>query len=297
MPQSTSPRLFPLGGDLPVSRIGYGAMRLFGADHWGPYPDEKAAIELLRGVVDAGVNLIDTADVYGPHSNETLIHDALAPYAPGVVIATKGGFVRPGPGMKVTPVGNPDYLRQSVHLSARRLGIEHIDLYYLHSAWATDASFEDQVGTLAELRDQGLVRHIGLSNLTAEQLKAAQAITSIAAVTAHYSVAARANHDLLEATLASGAAFVPWQPISLTTPGDPIDTTGPAHLQQVLAPIAEAHGATIPQVSLAWLLGIAPGVLPIPATTSLDHFRENLGALDLTLTPQERSTIDGLATP
>jgi len=297
MPRNTSPRLFPLGGDLPASRIGYGAMRLLGPGQWGPYPHHDDGVDLLRGVIDAGVNLIDTADVYGPHSNELLIHDALAPYARDVVIATKGGFVRPRPGPHVTPIGNPDYLRQCVHMSARRLGRERIDLYYLHSAWATDASFEDQVGTLAELRDEGLIRHIGLSNLTADQLKTAQAITPIAAVTAHYNVAARANQDLLDTTIASGAAFVPWQPVSLTTPGDPTDTTGPARLHQVLAPIADAHGATIPQVSLAWLLAIAPGVLPIPATTRLDHFRANLGALDLTLTPQELAAIDDLGTP
>jgi pyridoxine 4-dehydrogenase len=134
MPRNTSPRPFPLGGDLPVSRIGYGAMRLLGPDQWGPYPHHADGVDLLRGVVDAGVNLIDTADVYGPHSNELLIHDALAPYARDVVIATKGGFVRARPGPHVTPIGNSDNLWQSVHMSARRLGRERIDLYYLHSA-------------------------------------------------------------------------------------------------------------------------------------------------------------------
>ena len=288
---------FLLGGDLPVARIGYGAMRLTGPGLWGPYPDPEAGTKLLRGVVDAGVTLIDTADAYGPHSNEMLIHDALAPYSAGLVIATKGGFVRGGPGLdRIAAIGNPDYLRQSVHMSLRRLGLDRIDLYYLHSARATDASFEDQVGTLAELREQGLIRHIGLSNLTVAQLHAARAITPIAAVTAHYNVASRTNQDLLDASLDTGAAFVPWQPVSLTTPGEATDTSGPEHLRRVLGPIADAHGATIPQVTLAWLLAIAPGVLPIPATTDLAHLRENLGALELTLSPGELAVIDELGT-
>ncbi len=285
-----------LGGDLPVLRIGYGAMRLAGRDLWGPYEDREGGIGILRRVVEAGVTVIDTADAYGPHSNELLIRDALAPYPRDLVIATKGGLVRGGPGLDhITAVGNPEYLRQSAHMSLQRLGLDRIDLYYLHSAAATDASFEDQVGTLAELRNQGLIRHIGLSNVSVEQLRAAQAIAPIAAVTAHYNVASRGKQALLDAALASGAAFVPWQPVSLSAPGDAIDTFGPEHLREVLGSVAATHEATVPQVSLAWLLAIAPGVLPIPATTSVSHLRENLAALDLELTADELASIDALA--
>ena len=164
--------MITLGGDLRVGRIGYGAMRLTGPDLWGDYPDRDGGITLLRQAVEAGVTLIDTADVYGPHSNELLIRDALHPYPEGLVIATKGGFVRGGRELTaIDAVGNPNYLRQCVYMSARRLGIDRIDLYYLHSGWAKDASFEEQVGTLAELRKEGLIGHIGLSNVTVGQLR------------------------------------------------------------------------------------------------------------------------------
>src|SRR6202011_5197054 len=154
--------LIPLGGDLEVGRVGYGAMQLTGPNRWGEYPDHDGAIALLRQVVEAGVTLIDTADVYGPHSNELLIREALHPYPEHLVIATKGGFVRGGQEFStIDAIGNANYLRQCAYMSARRLGVEQIDLYYLHSGWAKDASFEDQVGTLAQLRQLGPIRHIG----------------------------------------------------------------------------------------------------------------------------------------
>lgn len=294
---SASDRTFLLGGDLPVTRIGYGAMRLTGAGLWGPYEDHEAGLRTLRGVVDAGVTLIDTADAYGPHSNELLIREALAPYPTDLVIATKGGFVRGAPGLgNISAIGHPDYLRQSVRMSLRRLGLERIDLYYLHSGHAQDAPFEEQIRTLAELRELGLIRHIGLSNLSVEQLETAQAIVPISAVTAHYNIADRTNQPLVDATLSSGAAFVPWQPVSLVAPGDAINTGGEGRIRQVLEPLAEELGATMPQVSLAWLLAQGPGVLPIPATTSLDHLRENLAAFDLTLNADHLATMDELGT-
>jgi aryl-alcohol dehydrogenase-like predicted oxidoreductase len=182
MMTEASSRQITIGGDLRVNRIGYGAMKLTGDQVWGPYPDQGHAIRVLRGVVEAGVSLIDTADVYGPHDNELLIKEALHPYPPGLVIATKGGFVRGGFDYgTLGAVGNPNYLRQSAHMSARRLGLAAIDLYYLHSGRAVDAPFEDQVGVLAELRQAGLIRHVGLSNVTLEQLRAAQVLTPIAA--------------------------------------------------------------------------------------------------------------------
>jgi pyridoxine 4-dehydrogenase len=250
---------------------------------------------LLRASVDAGLTFIDTADVYGPHSSEQLIRAALHPYPAGLVVATKGGLVRGGPELStLDAVGNPNYLRQCAHMSARRLGVEQISLYYLHTPRARDASFEDQVGTLAGLRQEGVIRHIGLSNVSPGQLHAAQQITDIAAVTAHFNVADRQHAGLLEAAAATGVIFCAWQPVSLIQPGIATDTAGPGRLRRALAPIAARHGASIPQVALAWLLARSPAILPIPATTSLAHLRQNLGAGDLTLTPDDISAIGAL---
>ncbi|MFJ1761222.1 aldo/keto reductase [Amycolatopsis sp. NPDC088138] len=276
-------------------RIGYGAMRLTGPGHWGDYPDREAGIKLLRQVVDAGVTLIDTADVYGPHTNELLIREALHPYPEHLLIATKGGFVRSGPEIStIAALGHRQYLRQSAKLSARRLGVERIGLYYLHSGYARDASFEEQVGTLAELRSEGVIEQIGLSNVTLEQLRAAQAIVEISAVTAHYNVVDRHEQPLLDAATEAGAVFVPWQPVSLSTPGEPTDTAGPAAVRRALEPIAARQGATVSQVALAWLLDRSAAVLPIPGTTSLAHVRENLAAQDVVLSREELAAITGL---
>jgi hypothetical protein len=285
-----------IGGDLHVGRVGYGAMQLTGPRHWGEYPDRDGGIALLRQAVDAGVTLIDTADVYGPHTNERLIHEALHPYPTHLVIATKGGFVRGGPDIaSIHAVGHPEYLRQSVTLSARRLGVERIDLYYLHSGRARDASFADQVGTLAQLRAQGLIRHVGLSNVTVDQLRTAREIVEIAAVTAHFNIVDRDEAPLVNATTAGDAVFVPWQPVSLATPGSPADTAGPAAVRAVLEPIAARHGVTVSQVALAWLLARSPAMLPVPGTTSIAHVRENLAAVDVELSPQEYAAITAIA--
>jgi pyridoxine 4-dehydrogenase len=285
-----------IGGDLQVGRIGFGAMRLTGTKRWGEYPDHDGGVVLLRQAVEAGVTLIDTADVYGPHSNELLIREALHPYPEHLVIATKGGFVRGGPEYStIDAIGNANYLRQSAHLSARRLGVEQIDLYYLHSGRAKDASFEDQVGTLAELRQEGLIRHIGLSNLTPDQLRAARQIVDIVAVTAHFNVVARQQEPLLDATLDAGAVFVPWQPVSLSMPGSPTDTGGPEAVRRVLEPIASRYGATISQIALAWLLARSPAIMPIPGTTSIAHIRENLDAQDIDLSREDMQSINHFA--
>jgi pyridoxine 4-dehydrogenase len=271
-----------------MKKIGYGAMRLTGPDLWGDYPDRAGAITLLRQVVEAGVTLIDTADVYGPHTNEMLISDALHPYPEGLTIATKGGLVRGGPDLStIEAIGRPNYLRQCVQLSARRLGVDRIDLYYLHSGYARDASFADQVGTLAELREQGLIGGIGLSNVTVDQLAEARRIVEIAAVTAHFNIADRTEAPLLEAAVAGGSTFAPWQPISLIAPGVRTDTSG----SEVMGRIAARHGATIPQVALAWLLAQSPAVRPLPATTSIAHLRENLAAQDLALTADDLAAL------
>jgi pyridoxine 4-dehydrogenase len=289
-------RTMTVVGDRRVGRVGYGAMRLTGRDLLGDYPDRQGGIALLREAVEAGVTLIDTADVYGPHSNELLIRDALHPYPEGLLIASKGGMIRGGRELSTfDAVGNPNYLRQCAYLSARRLGVDQIGLYYLHSPRARDASFEDQVGTLAELRKEGVIGHIGLSNVSSSQLRAALRITEIAAVTAYFNVSARQNAALLELALGAGAVFLPWQPVSLIQPGFRTDTSGPETIRRVLAPIASRHGATIPQVALAWLLARSPAILPIPATTSSAHLRENLDAQGLELSPGELAVMNSLA--
>jgi pyridoxine 4-dehydrogenase len=278
-----------IGSDLVVSRVGYGAMQLTGNRVWGEYPDRAGGITLLRAVVDAGVTFIDTADVYGPHSNEILIHDALHPYPAGLVIATKGGFVRGGLDLStLDAVGNRNYLRQCAHMSARRLGVEQIDLYYLHSGRATDVPFEDQVATLAELREQGTIRNIGLSNVTVEQLRSAEAVVDIAAVTAHSNVDIRTGDGLLAAAEAAGVMFSPWHPVSMGEGEDPARTAA------VLESMARRHGATVRQVALAWHLHRSPVTLPIPGTTSLAHLKENLAAAEIRLAPEEVQEITAL---
>ena len=292
MTTTTADRRMTIGGDLTVNRIGYGAMKLTGAQVWGPYPDHDHAIRVLRGVVDAGVNLIDTADVYGPHDNELLIKDALYPYQEGLVIATKGGFVRGGFDYgTLDAVGNPNYLRQSAHMSARRLGLDVIDLYYLHSGRALDAPFEDQVGALADLRQAGLIRHVGLSNVTLDQLRAAQSIVPVAAVTALYNVTERAGADLLAAAEEDRIVFCPWHPVTTT------DGPLAARAAAVLSPIAAARGVSVRQIALAWQLQGSPQALPIPGTTSLAHLQENLQAQSIALSAAEMRAIDDITAP
>jgi pyridoxine 4-dehydrogenase len=278
-----------LGGDLEVDRIGYGAMQLTGDGVWGEYPDRDAGIDLLRQALDAGVTFIDTADIYGPHTNEVLIREALSPYPENLVIATKGGFVRGGPDLAHWgAVGNANYLRQCAYLSARRLGVEQIDLYYLHSGRATDAPFEEQVATLASLKEAGLIRHVGLSNVTVEQFDKAQQIVDIAAITAHYNVGERAGAGLLEAAEKAGVAFSPWHPAAIPNGED----AGRFHA--VLNPIAENHGISRPQLGLAWLLHRSPTMLPIPGTRNISHLKDNLAAASVQLQPDEIAAITNL---
>ena len=290
MNETNSDRI-SIGADLTVGRIGYGAMKLTGDRVWGPYPDHDRAVTVLRGVVDAGIQLIDTADVYGPHTNEQLIKDALHPYPDDLVIATKGGFVRGGYEYDtLDAVGNVNYLRQSAHMSAQRLGVDSIDLYYLHSGRAKDAPFEDQVGALAELRQAGLIKNIGLSNVTLEQLRTAQSITPIAAVTALYNLTVRVGADLLAAAEQDGIAFSPWHPVTIT------DGPLAGRAAEVVPKIAAAHGATTQQVALAWQLQHSPVSLPIPGTTSLEHLRENVDTGSLVLSDAEIKALDDITT-
>src|SRR3954447_23565548 len=239
--------LLMLGGDLSVGPIGYGAMQLTGPKVWGDYPDHDGGVGLLRAVVAVGVTFIDTADVYGPHSNEELIREALHPYPDDLVIATKGGFVRGGPEYSdLGAVGARLYLRQAAYTSMRRLGLDHIDLYYLHGPTMTDVPFEEAVATLAEMREAGLIRHIGVSNVNVDQLRTAMAITNIAAVTVHYNVGVRLGARVRELAQDRGIVFSPWHPGAV--PGG--DEGEPFHA--VIDPIAARHGASPQQIALAW---------------------------------------------
>jgi aryl-alcohol dehydrogenase-like predicted oxidoreductase len=277
-----------IGGDLTVGAIGYGAMQLTGPKVWGAYPDHDKGVALLREVVAEGVTYIDTADVYGPHSNEELIREALYPYPDDLVIATKGGFVRGGPEYSdMSAVGNKSYLRQAAYMSMRRLDLDHIDLYYLHTPTMTDVPFEQVVETLAGMRQDGLIRHIGLSNVSADQLRLARSITDIAAVTVQYNVAVRDGAAVRQIAHDERIVFSPWHPG--VVPGGPNE-----HFHAAIDPVAQRHCATAQQVALAWQLRRTPNCLPIPGTTSVEHLKDNLAAAAIELTQAEVDTITGL---
>jgi pyridoxine 4-dehydrogenase len=277
---------FLLGGDLEVFRLGFGAMRITGPGIWGlpaDPPGPAGARQLLRHVLERDVNLIDTADSYGPEVSENLIAEALRPYPENLVIATKGGFERPGPG-RWEPNGRPDRLRRCCEASLSRLKLERIDLYQLHTV-DQKVPIEDSVGALAELQDEGKIRHIGLSNVGVEEIERAQEIAPIVSVQNHYNVGDRASEDELRFCEEAGIAFMPYFPLAtgdLAKPGS------------VLAEIAGGHGATPAQVALAWLLQHSPVTLPIPGTSQISHFDENREAAELELEEDELEALDEL---
>lgn len=277
---------FTLGGDVEVRRLGFGAMRITGDGVWGEPEDPAAAKALLRRVIDSGVNLIDTADSYGPEVSENLIAEALAPYPEGVVIATKGGLERPGPS-RWTPACRPDRLKRCCEDSLRRLRLERIDLYQLHTVDPA-VPIEDSVGALAELQDDGKVRHVGLCNVGRRELERAQRIMPIVSVQNRYNVSDRSSEGVLDACREAGLGFLPWFPLAtgeLARPGGELDE------------IARAHSASSAQVALAWLLQHSPVTLPIPGTSSVSHFEENLQAAQLELSEAEMAELDRLASP
>lgn len=274
---------FAIGGDLPVHRIGYGAMQILGEGRWGMPDDPANAIAVLRRAVELGVDFIDTADSYGPFVSEDLIREALHPYG-HVRIATKAGFTRQGP-HQWTVVGHPAYLRQCAEMSLRRLGVETIDLYQLHRI-DPDFPLEDQLGVFADLVQQGKVRHVGLSEVSVEDLQAAQQIVPIATVQNLYNVANRQSEALLEHCEAHGIGFIPWFPVAS---GQVAAPDGP------LAAVAERTGASPAQLSLAWLLRRSPVMLPIPGTKSLGHLEDNCRAAEVVLDDATYAELDALA--
>ncbi len=257
---------FTIGGDLPVHRLGFGAMRITGPGIWGEPADRAGAVALVRRAVELGIDLIDTADSYGPHVSEQIVRDALHPYD-GIVVATKGGLTRQGPG-HWAPVGNPYYLRQCVEMSLRRLGVERIDLYQLHRV-DKNVPLADQVGALVQAQQEGKIRHIGLSNVTVDELREAQGVAPIVSVQNLYNVSDRTSEPVLKACAAQGIAFIPWYPLASgrLAAGD-----GP------LAGLVRRTGIPAPQLSLAWLLRRSPVMLPIPGTASSGHLEQNCAA-------------------
>jgi len=262
--------------DLAVNRLGFGAMRLPGPGVWGEPEDPEAARGVLRRALELGINLIDTADAYGPEVNERQIAEALYPYPEDLVIATKGSLTRPGPG-KWERDGRPEHLREACESSLLRLRVERIDLYQLHSP-DPEVPFEETVGALAELRSEGKIRHVGLSNVSAEQLEQAQQIVPIVSVQNRYSLVERFSEDVLEICSRDGLGFILWFPLAtgrLARPGGPLDE------------IATRYNATPAQVALAWLLARSPVMLPIPGTSSIEHLEENVAAAAIKLDEEE----------
>jgi pyridoxine 4-dehydrogenase len=265
-----------LGGHLTVNRLGFGAMRITGRGIWGEPSDPEEARRVLRRAIELDVNFIDTADSYGPGVSERLIAETLWPYPPDLVIATKGGLLRDGPG-RWRPNGRPEHLRQALEGSLRRLRLERIDLYQLHSP-DPRVPYEESVGALVRMRDEGKIRLIGLSNVHEALLDSALRLTRIASVQNRYSLADRSSEGVLDACERLGVAFLPWNPLDvgrLARRGGPLDAA------------AAEHGATPAQIALAWLLARSPNMLPIPGTSSVAHLEENVAAAAIRLSPRE----------
>src|SRR5436305_4351759 len=274
---------FTLGGDLTVNRLGFGAMRVTGQGIWGWPTDRQNALKVLKRAVELGVNLIDTADAYGPDTSELLIADALYPYPKGLVIATKGGLTRPAPGRWV-PNCRPEHLKQALEGSLKRLRLERIDLYQLHTV-DSKVPLEESVGTLKQMQDAGKIRHIGLSNVDTKEIDRARKIAPVVSVQNRYNIEDRKSEDVLVYCEKEKLGFLPWFPIGGgggLKPKDPLNIA------------AKAHGVSVFQVALAWLLQRSPVMLPIPGTSSLAHLEENVAAAKLKLTPEDWKSIDAL---
>ena len=274
---------FQIGGDLDVHRLGFGAMRIVGKGVWGEPEARDEALRTLRHVPELGINLIDTADSYGPEISERLIREALHPYK-GLVIATKGGLLRPGPDIWV-PCGKPDYLRQQVFVSLRRLGVERIDLWQLHRI-DPGVPRAEQFDAIAAMQKEGLIRHVGLSEVSVEQITAAQKHFKVATVQNLFNLTNRSSDAVVNHCEKHGIGFIPWFPLAagnLAKPGSALDT------------IAHRHNAAPSQIALAWLLKRSPVMLPIPGTGKVKHLEENVAAVDITLSDAEFAQLGDLA--
>jgi pyridoxine 4-dehydrogenase len=272
---------FAIGGDLTVNRLGYGAMRITGDGIWGEPKDREGAKKVLRRAVELGVNFIDTADSYGPEVSEQLIGEALAPYPKGLVIATKAGLTRQGPNQWL-PVGRPEYLVQEVEMSLRRLKLERLDLWQLHRI-DPKVPVEESLGAIKKLQEQGKIRHIGLSEVKPHEIDQARKVVEIVSVQNQYNLSDRQHEDVVEYCTKHKLAFIPWFPVAagkLAKPGGKLDT------------VAKAHGATVSQLSLAWLLHHSPVMLPIPGTSSVAHLEENIAAAGVKLSDAEWKEIE-----
>jgi pyridoxine 4-dehydrogenase len=271
---------FTIGGDLKVHRLGFGAMRITGKGIWGPPDDPEEAKRLLRRVVELSIDLIDTADSYGPEVSENLIAEALHPYHDGLVIATKGGLRRTGPS-EWPRDARPERLKECCEASLRRLKLDRIDLYQLHAP-DSKVPYEDSVGALKELQDEGKIRHVGVSNVSIEELEQARGIVEVVTVQNRYNLTDRHSEDVLDACQQAGIGFIPWFPLAtgqLAEPGGPLDR------------IARERDATPAQIALAWLLARSPVMLPIPGTSSIEHLEEDLAATRIELSPSELEEI------
>jgi pyridoxine 4-dehydrogenase len=271
-----------IGGDLTVNRFGFGAMRLTGEGIWGEPADREEAKRVLRRVIDLGINFIDTADSYGPEVSERLIAETLHPYPDDLVIATKGGLTRPGPGQWV-PNGRPEYLRKQVESSLKRLRVDEIDVYQFHRP-DPKVPFEESVGALVQLKDEGKIHHIGLSNVNVEELRRAEKLTPIVSIQNRYNVLDRESEPVLEQCSQEDIAFIPWRPVG----------GGELSDNSLLQDLAKKYRATPAQIALAWLLSHSPVMLPIAGTSKVSHLEENLGAVALEVAPADLAELDKL---
>lgn len=271
----TSPSTFLLGGELEINRLGYGAMQLTGHGVFGDMPDREKGKEILDFAVASGINFIDTADAYGPYTNETLIADALHPYPAELVIATKGGFERPSAGQWVIN-GNPEHIKDAIEGSLKRLKVECIDLWQLHRF---DSKFpiEETLAPVAEAVKAGKIRFVGLSEVSIEQIERAEKVVPIVSVQNHYNLNERQWEAEVDYTTKRNMAFIPWYPLA----------SGPEKMQNAVSKIAKAHDATTAQIAIAWLLRRSPNIILIPGTKSLDHLKENLNTINVNLTDEE----------
>jgi pyridoxine 4-dehydrogenase len=270
-----------VGGDLTVNRLGFGAMRITGAGIWGQPPDREQAKAVLRRAVELGVTFIDTADSYGPHVSEELIREALSPYPDELVIATKGGLERTGPGQ--WPVnGHPEHLIEACEGSLRRLKLEQIPLYQFHRPDPA-VPLEDSINALVALQEQGKIRHIGLSNVTEEELRRAQRLTPIVSIQNRYNVDDRRSESMVDLCEQERMVFLPWAPIQDLDSNQPVDQ------------LAQRYGVTPRQLVLAWLLARSPSIMPIPGTGSVAHLEDNIAAAAIKLTPAEVASVTGNA--